>query len=721
MATFTGTGSADRITPASVTAGVTPAGVRPGEDADNLYGYAGNDTLDGGGGADYLAGGADNDRLNGGSENDSLYGESGVDDLTGGEGNDYLAGGTEGDTYRFDAASGVDRVVEGVNAGADALIVGGGLKAANVKIFIENDDLRIQFGDNEIFVEDQFASGVGSSARVEEMRFSTGAPIDLTTVQSAWLTRTGTGRNETMTGSIFADTLSGAGGRDTLYGGVGDDRLLGGSGDDNLQGGAGVDNLDGGSENDVLYGGADGDRLTGGAGDDYLAGEAGADVYYFSPDFGRDQISEAVNGGADLIRLNAGVDKADVDIWIEGDDLYISDGDDSVRILDQFATGVGADARVETLQHSDGSRVSLKSVQSAWLVREGSSGNDNVSGSIFNDTLNGAGGSDVLSGGVGADQLNGGVGSDTLYGGADGDALNGGDEDDVIYGDAGADLLTGGFGDDYLVGGVDNDVFAFSEGFGRDTVVESVGTGTDSIRFTPDISGADVSFRVIGDDLVVSVGEDQVTIQDQYAAGTGAQARVERVTFQDGSSTVSLTTPNAAWLTVNGTAAGDSLDGSIFNDKLNGLGGADYLNGALGADTLSGGTGADTLYGGEGADVLSGGAASDLLYGQGGADVFRFDVDPGAAGVDYVGDFVQGTDRFSLENANFVGITAAATLSAGFFRLGTAAGDANDRIIYDATTRSLYYDPDGTGAAAQVQFATLGGAVTLSNTDFIVT
>jgi len=101
--------------------------------------------------------------------------------------------------------------------------------------------------------------------------------------------------------------------------------------------------------------------------------------------------------------------------------------------------------------------------------------------------------------------------------------------------------------------------------------------------------------------------------------------------------------------------------------------------------------------------------------------VFRFDVDPGAAGVDYVGDFVQGTDKFSLENANFVGITAAATMAAGFFRLGTAAGDANDRIIYDAATRSLYYDPDGTGSAAQIQFATLGSNVTLSNTDFIVT
>ncbi|GBD50680.1 calcium-binding protein [Methylopila sp. Yamaguchi] len=723
MATFTGTGAADTITPTSVSGGVAanPAGARPGEDSDYLYGNAGNDTLDGGGGADYLDGGADNDKLSGGGENDSLYGQSGEDDLNGGAGEDYLAGGTESDIYRFDANSGSDTVFEAANAGNDRLIFSGNFTASNVRLYVEGDDLKIVYGDNEITIQDQFLSGAGANARVEDLRYTNNTVLDLTTVQSAWLTRTGTTRGDSMSGSIFSDTLSGGAGRDSIYGGAAADRLRGDSGNDYLQGDAGDDTLEGGAENDQLYGGADDDRLTGGSGDDYLVGGAGDEIYYFGPGFGRDEIAEGLNGGTDLIRLNTGIAKADVDIWIDGDDLYLGYGSDYIRVSDQFASGVGADARVETLQHSDGSRVSLKSVQSSWLVRDGGDGGDNFGGSIFNDTLNGGGGNDTLSGSTGNDQLNGGTGSDALYGGVGADQLNGGDEDDSLYGDAGADLLTGGSGDDYLVGGADNDTYSFSEGSGYDTVAESPGGGTDTIRFTPEISSSDLSFRVIGDDLVISFGDEQITVQDQYANGTGAQARVERVTFQDGSSsTISLTTPAAAWLKVNGTASGETIVGSIFNDTLNGLGGADNLQSGLGSDSLNGGAGSDYLYGGGDGDTLNGGAGSDQLYGEGGTDTFRFDVAPGAAGVDYIGDFTAG-EKISLENAVFTGITAAATMSAAFFRLGSEAADSNDRIIFDSSTRQLFYDPDGDGAQAQIQFATVAGSVVLSNTDFIVT
>ena len=64
---------------------------------------------------------------------------------------------------------------------------------------------------------------------------------------------------------------------------------------------------------------------------------------------------------------------------------------------------------------------------------------------------------------------------------------------------------------------------------------------------------------------------------------------------------------------------------------------------------------------------------------------------------------------------------AAGALSADAFRLGTAALDADDRILYDAATGALFYDRDGTGAAAAVQFATLDNMpATLNATDFLV-
>ncbi len=47
---------------------------------------------------------------------------------------------------------------------------------------------------------------------------------------------------------------------------------------------------------------------------------------------------------------------------------------------------------------------------------------------------------------------------------------------------------------------------------------------------------------------------------------------------------------------------------------------------------------------------------------------------------------------------------------------GGVAGDANDYVLYDTSTGALYYDADGNGAGAKVQFAvidlgTLSGTV----------
>jgi Ca2+-binding RTX toxin-like protein len=59
-------------------------------------------------------------------------------------------------------------------------------------------------------------------------------------------------------------------------------------------------------------------------------------------------------------------------------------------------------------------------------------------------------------------------------------------------------------------------------------------------------------------------------------------------------------------------------------------------------------------------------------------------------------------------------------ISAGEFVIGTAAQDANDRIIYDSNTGALFYDNDGVGGNAQVQFATLSPGLGLTNLDFLV-
>ncbi len=82
-------------------------------------------------------------------------------------------------------------------------------------------------------------------------------------------------------------------------------------------------------------------------------------------------------------------------------------------------------------------------------------------------------------------------------------------------------------------------------------------------------------------------------------------------------------------------------------------------------------------------------------------------------------NFDSSDDTIVLDNAIFRGL-AGGNLAAGAFRIGTAATDSSDRIIYDPETGNLYFDRDGNGDAAQVQFATIDAGLSLSSGDFFV-
>ncbi len=70
-------------------------------------------------------------------------------------------------------------------------------------------------------------------------------------------------------------------------------------------------------------------------------------------------------------------------------------------------------------------------------------------------------------------------------------------------------------------------------------------------------------------------------------------------------------------------------------------------------------------------------------------------------------------DTIRVDSSVFVatGLTAGAVIDAARFVTGTVAGDGGDRFIYDPGTGNLFFDRDGTGGAAQVQFAKLWRAL----------
>jgi serralysin len=97
-------------------------------------------------------------------------------------------------------------------------------------------------------------------------------------------------------------------------------------------------------------------------------------------------------------------------------------------------------------------------------------------------------------------------------------------------------------------------------------------------------------------------------------------------------------------------------------------------------------------------NVFDGGLGNDVLTGGAGRDAFVFNAAPGAANVDRITDFSAAGDTVRLENAVFTAPTSTGVLSAAAFRVGAAAVDADDRIIYYDSGGALYYDADGTGA-----------------------
>jgi Ca2+-binding RTX toxin-like protein len=164
---------------------------------------------------------------------------------------------------------------------------------------------------------------------------------------------------------------------------------------------------------------------------------------------------------------------------------------------------------------------------------------------------------------------------------------------------------------------------------------------------------------------------------------------------------------------------GDQITGSFFDDILYGFGGNDSINGGRRHDTLYGNDGTDRLNGAAGNDVLIGGKGSDTLIGGNGKDKFVFDSALKAANIDSILDFVTADDTIQLDNLVFTAFAAEGLLAGSAFTTGTEATDANHRIIFDSATGALFYDADGLGGNAAVQFATIAGIEgALSASDF---
>jgi Ca2+-binding RTX toxin-like protein len=171
-------------------------------------------------------------------------------------------------------------------------------------------------------------------------------------------------------------------------------------------------------------------------------------------------------------------------------------------------------------------------------------------------------------------------------------------------------------------------------------------------------------------------------------------------------------------VTIDRSQTGSTLTGTGLGEILIGRDGTnDVINANAGNDVLNGGNGIDRLNGGAGNDLLVGNSGSDTLTGGTGADHFRFNAP--ADGMDHIVDFstIEG-DIVEILGGTFGGLPAGA-LAANLF-VSNAGGnftDGTQRFAFDTATHTLYFDSDGSGAAAKIALAHLENGVNLSNTD----
>ncbi len=646
-------------------------------------------------------------RIEGSEFNDYLRGQDDIGGtlLVGHAGNDTIVSGAFSDTAGYGTGDATSGAI--VNLSARAITVSGVTGHAG-GVTVNSNQALDEFGDTDTLINilnaigtafndymigssgDNWFSGLGGDDTLnggagqdaaQYFNASSGVVVNLVSG-----TATGGDGNDTLisienvTGSNYGDTITGnstTGGNNYLAGNGGDDSLTGGAGNDWLEGGSGNDTLSGGLGNDTMIGGD------------------GSDLYY-------------VDNAGDL------VSESNADLATGGSDTVYS-----------TLSAYTLTANVENLR----------------LLATGTA---NGTGNSLNNTLYAGAGDNVLDGGAGIDtvsytyatsgvivnltallaQETDGSGRDTLHAVEN---LNGSSYDDILIGNALANVLNGGAGADYMNGRDGSDTYYVDNvsDLVSETNANLATGGTDIVYST--LSAYPLTANV-ENGRILATGAANLTgnpLNNLLYAGAGNNvldggAGTDTVSYLYASAGVTVSLASTLAQATGGSGADtvlnvENLTGSSYNDKLTGSIGANSLNGGVGTDLLDGGTGNDLLIGGLGNDTLTGGAGNDII---------RFDtVFNTLPNNDTITDFNVIGDTIQLENAIFTALTATGPLTASSFVSGTGAHamDGNDYVIYNSTTGALYYDADGSGVGAAVQFATLTGTPALTNLDFMVT
>ncbi|MEP9401705.1 calcium-binding protein [Sphingomonas sp. VNH70] len=718
--------------------------------ANVLTGNAGNNILDGGVGADTLAGGLGDDSYV-------------VDDA----GDTVTENAGEGtDTVRSSIAHTLGANLENLTLTGSAAINGTGNALANVLTGNSGnnvldggagaDTLRGGAGDDSYIVDDAGDAvienaGEGIDTVRASVTYTLGANIENLILTGSAANGTGNALDNVLTGNAAANTLLGLDGNDTLDGGAGADTLNGGAGNDTYV----VDN-----SGDTIVEAAGGGTDTVRASISYsLSGQQLENLVLT----GTANLNATGNGMANSLTGNSGNNVLDGLVGADtmagglGNDTYVVDNAGDVVIE---AAGEGTDSVQASITYTLGANVeNLVLTGTAAISAFGNALANSLTGNAANNTLDGGAGDDVMAGGLGDDRYfvdsvgdriveANNAGTDTvlasvsyslagqflenltLTGTANLNATGNGLAN-VITGNAGNNVIDGGFGNDVMAGGLGDDTYYVdstgdvvqeANNAGNDTVLSWVsytlaGSFIENLTLLGQLTNTNATGNSLNNVLTGSGGNN--IIDGGLGADTMIGGNGDDIYYVDNSGDIVVENASQGTDTVISsvgfTLAGSHIENLTLTGSL-----STYANGNGLDNVLVGNAGANTMNARGGADLIDGGLGADILTGEAGADSFRFSTALGNGNVDTITDFTVADDTILLDDAVFAAAGSLGTLAAGAFRIGTAAQDADDRILYDSATGALYYDADGNGAGAAVQFATIGTGLALTHADFVV-